>query len=50
VLAYAGLRLGSRWGILREYFHRFDTAIGVAIVVAELWFVRNRWKNRLRAA
>lgn len=50
VLAYAGLRLGARWGILREYFHRFDTAIGVAIVVAALWFVRNRWKNRLRAA
>ena len=47
-LAYAGLKLGERWTILRQYFHRFDTAILILIVIAGAWFVRNRWKNRLR--
>jgi membrane protein DedA with SNARE-associated domain len=49
-LAYAGLKLGERWTILRAYFHRFDTAILILIVIAGAWFVRNRWRNRLRAA
>ena len=49
-LAYAGLKLGERWTILRQYFHRFDTAILILIVIGVVWFVRNRWKNRLRAA
>jgi len=48
-LAYAGLKLGERWTILRQYFHRFDTAILILIVIAGAWFVRNRWRNRLRA-
>jgi membrane protein DedA with SNARE-associated domain len=50
VLAYAGLKLGERWTTLREYFHRFDTAIGILIVLGAVWFIHNRWKNRLRAA
>ncbi len=50
VLAYAGLKLGEHWTILREYFHRFDTIIAVLILIGALWFVRDRWKNRLRAA
>jgi membrane protein DedA with SNARE-associated domain len=49
-LAYAGLKLGARWMVLREYFHRFDTVIGVLILAGLVWFVRQRWKNRLRAA
>ena len=49
-LAYAGLKLGERWTILRQYFHRFDTAIVILIVIAGAWFVRNRWRNRLHAA
>ena len=49
-LAYAGLKLGERWTILRQYFHRFDTVILILIVIAGAWFVRNRWRNRLRAA
>ena len=47
-LAYAGLKLGERWTILRQYFHRFDTVILILIVIGGAWFVRNRWKNRLR--
>jgi len=48
VLAYAGLKLGERWTILRQYFHRFDTVLGILIVVGAVWFIHNRWKNRLR--
>jgi membrane protein DedA with SNARE-associated domain len=47
VLAYAGLKLGERWTTLRGYFRRFDTAIGILIVVGVVWFIHNRWKNRL---
>ena len=49
-LAYAGMKLGQRWMTLREYFHRFDAVLGVVIVIGAVWFVHNRWKNRLRAA
>ena len=49
-LAYAGVKLGERWTILRQYFHRFDTAIIVLILAGVVWFVRHRWKNRLSAA
>ncbi|HEV2383593.1 MAG TPA: DedA family protein [Terriglobia bacterium] len=46
VLAYAGLRLGARWEILRDYFHRFDAAIGIALLAGAIWFVYTHWKNR----
>jgi membrane protein DedA with SNARE-associated domain len=49
-LAYAGVKLGERWGSLRGYFRRFDTVLAVLIVLAVIWFVRGRWKNRVRAA
>ncbi len=49
-LAYAGMKLGQRWMSLRDYFHRFDALLGVVIVICAVWFVQNRWKNRLRAA
>ena len=50
VLAYAGLKLGEHWRDLRYYFHRFDTVIGILIVLGVVWFIHNRWKNRLRPA
>jgi membrane protein DedA with SNARE-associated domain len=49
VLAYIGVKLGPRYTILREYFHRFDTVIGILIIAAAAWFLYDRWKNRLRA-
>lgn len=49
VLAYIGLRLGEKWPTLRSYFHQFDTVIGIILVVGVVWFIHNRWKNRLRA-
>jgi membrane protein DedA with SNARE-associated domain len=48
-LAYAGMKLGSRYTMLREYFHRFDAVLGVLIVACAVWFAYNRWTNRLRA-
>jgi heme A synthase len=44
------MKLGQRWMGLREYFHRFDAVLAVIVVIAAIWFVHNRWKNRLRAA
>lgn len=48
-LAYAGLKLGEQWTVLREYFHCFDTLLGVLILAGAVWFIHNRWKNRIRA-
>ncbi|MGE5325540.1 MAG: DedA family protein [Deltaproteobacteria bacterium] len=47
-LAYAGLRLGPRYVELREYFHRFDLVIGILLAIFAVWFIHNRWTNRLR--
>src|SRR5579863_9843214 len=44
VLAYAGLRLGARWDILRDYFHRFDAVIALALAAAALWFIYTHLK------
>lgn len=49
-LAYAGFKLGENWPSLRDYFHKFDYLIGIVIVAAGVWFIRDRWKNRIRAA
>jgi membrane protein DedA with SNARE-associated domain len=46
-LAYAGVKLGERWATLRVYFHRFDTLLAILIVLAVVWFVHDRWKNRV---
>ncbi|HET8765069.1 MAG TPA: DedA family protein [Rhodanobacter sp.] len=44
-LAWIGLRLGQHWDTLGTWFHRFDTAIGIAILLlcaAYVWrHVRN---------
>ena len=45
-LAYAGLRLGARWMVLRDYFHHFDTIIGALLAVVIFWFVYTHWTNR----
>jgi membrane protein DedA with SNARE-associated domain len=48
-LAWVGMKLGEQWDKdprLKAAFHRFDLAIGVALVVAVVWFV---W-HKLRAA
>jgi membrane protein DedA with SNARE-associated domain len=49
-LAYAGMKLGQRWETLGPYFHRFDTVFLIVLVAGAVWFVHNRWKNRLPAS
>ena len=49
-LAYVGQVLGEQWDKdprLKEWFHRLDAVIGLALVVGVIWFVRSRWKNRI---
>jgi len=41
-LAYVGMKLGQHWRDVAPYFHRFDTAIGVVIVIGAAAFVYNR--------
>ena len=44
-LAYAGQKLGEQWDTnptLKTLFHRFDFAIGIAIVLAAVWWV---WRH-----
>jgi membrane protein DedA with SNARE-associated domain len=50
-LAWVGVKLGERWDAdprLKTWFHRFDAIIGGLIVVAIVWFVWTRWKNRIK--
>ena len=46
-LAYLGMKAGKHWDYLREYFHKFDVLIGVALAAGVVWFIWLRWKNRL---
>jgi membrane protein DedA with SNARE-associated domain len=39
-LAYVGKKMGDNWDTLGVYFHKFDIAIGVVILVGLVWFVR----------
>ncbi len=41
-LSYVGFRMGAHWDTLGVYFHRFDAAIGVAIVAGAVWWV---WRH-----
>lgn len=47
-LAFAGLKLGPHWTVLRAYFHQFDAVIGGLIILGVGWFVWSHWKDRLR--
>ena len=47
-LAYLGMKAGQHWDYLRDYFHKFDAVIGVAILVGAVWFVWNHWSHRIR--
>lgn len=41
-LAWLGVKLGEHWDTLGRYFHRFDAAIGVAILAAAALYV---WRH-----
>lgn len=47
-LAYAGLKLGSRWNILHPYFQHLDTVVVVVIVAGLAFVIYHKWKHRLK--
>lgn len=49
LLAYIGLKMGERWEELREYFHQFDVAIGVLLVLVLGYFLWSHWPRRRSA-
>ncbi|HEY1849605.1 MAG TPA: DedA family protein [Candidatus Binataceae bacterium] len=44
-LAYAGFKLGQHWKELGPYFHRFDTAVGLLLVIGAALLLYNRIKG-----
>lgn len=44
-LAWIGMKLGEHWNTLGVYFHRFDAAIGVVLLVAVVWYIRRHLRN-----
>lgn len=44
-LAYAGVRMGENWELIREKMHAFDTAIGILIVILVVWYIARHIKN-----
>jgi membrane protein DedA with SNARE-associated domain len=52
-LAYCGFHLGLRWDTdprLKQWMHRFDALIVLALAIAIIYFVQSHWRNRLRAS
>jgi len=47
-LAWIGMKLGQHWNTLGVYFHRFDAAIGVILVIAIVWYVRRHLQHMKR--
>jgi membrane protein DedA with SNARE-associated domain len=51
-LAWCGYKLGMSWDTdprLKHWMHRFDAVILLALAVGAVLFVRNHWRNRVRA-
>jgi membrane protein DedA with SNARE-associated domain len=51
-LAWIGMKLGEKWATdprLRQWLHRLDAVIIVALLAGLMLFVRSHWKNRMRA-
>ena len=44
-LAYLGKKLGDNWDTLGVYFHKFDFAIGIVILIGVVWYVRRHLKQ-----
>jgi len=47
-LAWIGMKLGEHWNTLGVYFHRFDAAIGVILLIAIVWYVRRHLRHMQR--
>ncbi|MFH1909801.1 MAG: DedA family protein [bacterium] len=41
-LGWIGFKLGENWDSLKDYFHKFDTVIGIIIILGIAWYV---WRH-----
>lgn len=39
-LAWVGMKTGEKWDTLGKYFHQFDIAIGILILLGAVWWVK----------
>jgi membrane protein DedA with SNARE-associated domain len=44
LLAYAGMKMGENWTILKVYFHQFHYVIAIAALIFGVWYVRRHIK------
>ena len=44
-LVYVGVQLGNNLELFKHYWHQFDVAIALVIVVLGVWYVWHHWKN-----
>ena len=48
-LAYLGMKLGAAWqgdNAFKQFLHKFDVVIAVALILAVIWFVYSHWSHR----
>ncbi|MCX8505573.1 MAG: DedA family protein [Alphaproteobacteria bacterium] len=48
-LAYLGMKLGAAWqgdNMFKQFLHKFDVVIAVALILAVIWFVYSHWSHR----
>lgn len=43
-LAWIGMKMGQNWDTLGKYFHQFDIAIGILILMGAIWWVRRHFR------
>jgi len=44
-LGWIGKKLGENWNTLGTYFHKFDIAIGIVLLIGLIWYVRRHLKH-----
>ena len=44
-LGWIGFKLGENWDSLKDYFHKFDTVIGIFIILGIVWYIWRHIKN-----
>ena len=45
LLAYAGIKLGSNWELIRQKMHNFDLFIGIVVVILIVWYIARHIKH-----
>lgn len=45
LFAWLGVKMGANWELIREKLHRFDTLMGILVILFIVWFVWRHIKN-----